>query len=330
MVRHYGFEPNPIDFAKLQSSATAKFFQLAISDAPGKAKFHAHPGSGSLSERVDRAGMSETYNVIDVTVETLENLAAQNDIPQPDVIKTDAELYDLRAVRGAGSLLDNVLCVTCEFEYAHWAQNDNSFSSIDLMLNKRGMILFGLSHRTGPIGEISGGDLLYLRDVGSIVSSSAPDQTKRSQLLKLFAICGILKQPKYLVVVAEVGKKAGLLNEAEFRELRGYVSENVFVPWSMPGGAEDLRGRLTHMLCLLGEFLTGRNCGVKSAPRSNQFPAYTHAFMNKRWLPAGFLRRYEVLLDLWIRVYEGNQGIYYRATSPVAKDAREQTNKTST
>lgn len=325
LIRHFGFEPNPTDFQNLKPTATAKFFKLAISDAPGTAKFYAASGVGSLAERSDRAYEGEAFEPIEVQVETLENMVNRGEILPPDVIKTDAELYDLSALRGTGRYLDGVLCIVSEFEYYRSTRVDNSFSSIDKLLTSHGMLLFGLSQKSGPMGEIGGGDLMYMRDVGSIIGGDAPQETKRAQLLKLFAVCGLMKQPKYAEIVCATGRKAGLLSEDEAKELRSFIRESIFLPWAMPGGAERLRARLTHMLSLLGEVITGGNHGVKSAPRSNQFRLYNHAFINSRWLPASFRRRYDERLKVVVEAHESLEGIYFQpiAGTPRASDGSQ-------
>lgn len=322
LVRTYGFEPNPADFQALQSTAERTYYQMAISDSPGRATFYARAGVGSLGQRTDREWTGESYEQIEVEVETLENLARRGLIDGPDVIKTDAERYDLRAVRSAGPLLDDVLAVVCEFEFYN-TPHDNSFSSIDKLLCSHGMMLFGLSLKNGPLGEVGGGDLLYVRDVGTLLSRAMPASEKRAKFLKLFAILAILKNVRYAALLPALAQREGILGDAEAAQLRNFVNDSVFLPFAMPDGGKRLRSRLAHVFSLLGQVILGRQAGVKSAPSPNMFTSYTKSFVNRRWLPRSFAERHREMTDKVAGWHAGLEGVYYAPTSPKSEKAPE-------
>ena len=321
LVRTYGFEPNPKDFAELKSTPECTYYQMAISDQPGRASLHARSGVGSLLQRKDREWHGETFEQVEVEVDTLSNLARKGLIARPDVIKTDIERYDLRAVRGADELLDDVLAVMCEFEFYN-TDHDNSFSSIDRLLTGRGMMLFGLTLKSGSLGELSGGDLLYVRDVGTLLSRDLAQSEKRTQFLKLFAIAVILRNMRYAAILCAAARRSHLLDDAEYSELEAFLATSVYLPYAVPGGAKRLRGRIAHMLSFLGQLVVGSNIGVKSAPYANTFVSYRHAFVHPRWLPRALRRRHRAIVDRYVEAHAALEGIYYAPiAAPAQKDA---------
>lgn len=102
-VKHYAFEPNPDQFAKL----AARFPEMnvlpyAIGAEPGTATFHCmveHPALSGLKARES----GETMREVVVTVETLDGVLPADS--RVRVIKVDVEGAELGVLRGAEGTL---------------------------------------------------------------------------------------------------------------------------------------------------------------------------------------------------------------------------------
>lgn len=309
-VRYFGFEPNPANFSSLREDRVTKYFQLAISDQPGSHPFHACGTVSSLVERDDRvASFADQFETIQVTVETLENLRDANTLPRLDVIKTDAERHDYFVVKGASKYLAaEVLCVTCEVEYSGKRKGSRA-RDIDELLTPNGFLLFGMQHKLGALGELFGGDVLYLRDVGSILTSDADAAVKRERLLKLGAICLILNHHTYAHVVAQAGEESGVLSAPEADSLRNAIARHVFLPFAVPFRSRALR--LAHGFSVMAQIASGPKWSSKAAPRPGSLRAYRQLSVDGAYVPRSWRQRYEQRLAEAFQRYKRLRGIFY-------------------
>ncbi len=111
-VRVTGFEPAPAEFAKLQKRTDAKYFDYAISDKDGKARFFAQSTVGRLHTKREDGDGRQDVTEIDVVVRSIDSLVGSGEINAPDIIKTDIEGFDFLALKGAQkSLEQSTLCV---------------------------------------------------------------------------------------------------------------------------------------------------------------------------------------------------------------------------
>jgi FkbM family methyltransferase len=105
-VKHFAFEPNPDQFAKLQARFPGmNVYPYAIGSEPGSSLFHCmveHPALSGLSARERELG-NETRREIEVRVETLDRVLA-HDLPVK-LVKVDVEGAELGVFRGGLQML---------------------------------------------------------------------------------------------------------------------------------------------------------------------------------------------------------------------------------
>jgi FkbM family methyltransferase len=122
----WAFEPHAASFARLSQLSAAstriKAFQLALSDATGAGELHTnqHSTLGSLLPIRDSFPYGKPTGSEPITTERLDNFVAQNAVGTIDVLKLDTQGFELRVLRGAGSLLERggvrALLVEVNFE----------------------------------------------------------------------------------------------------------------------------------------------------------------------------------------------------------------------
>ncbi len=308
--RYFGFEPNQNNFDRLKEDNVTKFFRMALSDKSGTKTFHAFSTVGSFVKRNEREALfSEVFEPIEVAVETLERLRVAGTLPRLDVIKTDCERHDYFVIKGAGGLLaTEALCVTCEFEY-YGNEEGSRFRDIDSLLTNSGFLLFGLQSKLGQLGELSGGDLLYLKDVGHILSSDLSGEERKEQLLKLFMICLILGQHVYAFVVASAMADHGVITTDETQELKTAVKGTVFLPMGSPLIRSGLW--LANALSYVGQILSGQKWASKAAPRTQGLHPYAQLSVKSSLIPSSWRARYVNRLEIAYERYKKLRGIVY-------------------
>lgn len=307
LFRYFGFEPNPKNYAALPKDEYTVYHELALSNKIGRISFNSRGTVSSIEDRTDRERMyGETYSSIEVNVETLANLREQKLLPRIDVLKTDAERHDYSVLLGLEGVGGEPLCVIAEYEY--YATDAGSFSDIDKLLTKNGMLLFSLAQKNGNLGELAGGDLLYLRDVGSILATTNREQA-RIQTIKLFTISVMLNYVQYAFIVARAAHEKGLLSEAEHSELSSYCRNKIFIPFALP----RLPGmdKLAHFLVLIAVLLSGSPFGSKSAPRFNRLAPSSRLILSRRLLLPSWRRRYDAKLEKGFQMYKALQGMFF-------------------
>lgn len=101
----YCFEPVRAMFEKLQKSLSGdrhmQFFQVALGSASGTGKIYLgdHPTTSSLVEPENPRGFEE------VRIETIDSFCRARGIERIDLLKVDAEGFDLEVLKGAASML---------------------------------------------------------------------------------------------------------------------------------------------------------------------------------------------------------------------------------
>lgn len=105
-----------------------------LADAPGKMPFHIERDAGETSSFVVGHSKQEAA-LIDVLVTTLDDELDKRRIHQVDVVKIDAEGFDLKVLKGAMRALRRQALGVVQFEYnAPWAKaGDTLYGAIDLM-----------------------------------------------------------------------------------------------------------------------------------------------------------------------------------------------------
>lgn len=172
----HSFEPAPATFRLLERLAKheprARVYPFACGSAAGTAKFHI-TGNHWCSSLLPPSELGQrlygdwyaTREVIEVPVVRLDAWAEERSIAQVDLLKVDAQGYDLEVLKGASGLLPGVKAINCECQFAPEYVGCASFSQIDRFLVEHGFALHQL-HEVNDRGDeeqTTYGDGLWLR-----------------------------------------------------------------------------------------------------------------------------------------------------------------------
>jgi hypothetical protein len=255
---------------------------MALSNKAGQATFYLRKTKSSLIEIPNTDRLRQESDSIQVKVETIESLRDQGVLERVDVLKTDAEGHDLRAIAGAGRYLtDEIMAVKAELEIANFGQ-DNSLGSTHALLEQKGFILFGLQLRNGFVAEVSGVDALWLRSVHSIIQDAASTEERKPRLLRLISLALLLRLPEYAYVCTKEGFAAGMLTQAEAQVLIDVLETSPFLPSLFAMKSKSTW--LPHAFCALGTLASGVRWRNKSIPRANTLWRYDVLFVHRGWL----------------------------------------------
>ncbi len=157
------FEPAPITAKRLTEAVAASRLEglavitAAVSDSPGAAKFSAEPECGETSSLVLGHSQKDATTV-DVTVVTLDQVLAERGIATVDMLKIDAEGFDLRVLNGARDYLSRRRIKVIQFEYnSPWAAAGSTLASA-----------YGLLEGYGYTVRVLRGDGLWKFDPTSV------------------------------------------------------------------------------------------------------------------------------------------------------------------
>ncbi|ESW60358.1 MAG: hypothetical protein Q27BPR15_12420 [Rhodobacter sp. CACIA14H1] len=146
--RAYLFEPNPEAVARLRDMPVVnrglqiEVLQKAAGDVAGTARFFMEAGAGETSSLVQRHAQFRALP-IQVPVVTLDAEMAVQGVTRVDMLKIDAEGYDLRVLTGASELLKAGRVGVVQFEYnAPWAAAGSTLSAAFQLLRGAGFRVY--------------------------------------------------------------------------------------------------------------------------------------------------------------------------------------------
>jgi FkbM family methyltransferase len=170
------FEPDSNTFRQLSKAASqydhAEVFQLALGDVSGNALLHRNRDSvtNSLlpnSDNIYQVHIAEPMSPVGnerVRVQTLTEWTLQQKIGFVDVLKTDCQGYDLRVLRGAGSLLTEkkIGWVCAEILFIDLYNGQSYADEILAFMRQHGYALYGFYEleRDGE-GRLTWGNALF-------------------------------------------------------------------------------------------------------------------------------------------------------------------------
>ena len=242
---------------------------MAIGEAPGRAKFYLHSTNSSLIDRSDQIGLD--LPTMEVEVDTLERLRSTGTIPSLDIVKTDTELADYQTIESCGSYLDGeVLCAQCEFSFSGSAP-EHPFRDFDALLQPKGFLLYGLSTQIGALGEIQGGNLLYIRSIFDLLSHGDA-AIRRERGIKLFVIALTLSHLDLAYIIGRALEDSGVVTPEEAAILQKVGTHFIYVPDTLPfsGWRVSAASMLGNLTAVVGGGFTR---GV-STPSSNRMENY--------------------------------------------------------
>lgn len=211
--RIIGFEPNPVEWEKLQKSKSAQeeFLPYALGDGnTHQYRFCRFFGMNSLLEP-NRTWLDETHfhgqigtvvKTVDIETKRLDDIA---EITQMDYLKMDIQGGELMVLENSVERLKTCLAVHTEVMFVPMYEGQPLFSEIELFLRKQGFILhhfnrlhslmlkpLSLQLQQGTMQDSSGkhdgisqlffSDAIFIRDFTQL------DRLDRTQILKLCTI----------------------------------------------------------------------------------------------------------------------------------------------
>ena len=187
-----GFEPHPDNFAAIKRYPTGEYHQMAIATTTGTQDFYLWRTLSSLTDR--SAELGKTMERIQVSTDSLENLRDKGVIPSLDIVKTDVERHDFEAVASAGPYIHSeVLAIQSEFSMLGDEREAGLHDFICLLRDQ--YLLAEISLKRSSLGEIRGGDCLFLRRPTPSLS--------REMLLKLMVISAAINNTRLAEAVLD-------------------------------------------------------------------------------------------------------------------------------
>lgn len=277
----FGFEASPEEFRQLPAAKNTRYFNLLISDTAGEKDFYACSHVGSVTARPDRETLyGERYEKLRLPCQTLANLRSQGTLPGLDIIKADVEGHETAVFCGAEPYLSKeTLAVKAEFGFK------TNFSDLHAFFSQRGFFLAGLAYNIGLLGEIEGGDALWLRSVELAL--------QLSRIREAAEIAFALRFYDYGRIALQRGVEEGLLTKDEAGALEGANGRALLL---------DLYPPLSHALSqaafLVSQLLAGRSWRTKSTSKQNRLG-------QSRWLtvPLRFAPGYRKWFDERLRYH---------------------------
>ncbi|QTN32166.1 FkbM family methyltransferase [Akkermansiaceae bacterium] len=151
------FEPDPESQEILKNCASnlekVKIHELALGSAAAQAEFHRNSASmtnsllptSAESLESDYADYTKTQEVIQVSVETLDEICARENIGWIDLLKTDCQGYDLMVLQGGEKMISShqVGLITCEVIFDQEYDGQGRFHELLRYLDSFGYRLIG-------------------------------------------------------------------------------------------------------------------------------------------------------------------------------------------
>jgi FkbM family methyltransferase len=136
------FEPARVAFRELQAvfdvDDRVTCLNAAVSDSVGTMPFYEEPAAGETSSLL-RGHSRPDARLDEVDVTTLDATLEQQSIDQVDVLKIDAEGYDLQVLRGASNALAAHRLKVIQFEYNRpWALAGSTLGGAMELLESNG------------------------------------------------------------------------------------------------------------------------------------------------------------------------------------------------
>lgn len=142
------FEPNPKTAASLRkvswpaSASDVTVLEKAAADVPGNAEFFAETMFGETSSLI-QGHSNRQARTVTVSVTTLDDEMATLGMGHVDMLKIDAEGYDMRVLAGARRLLETQTVGAVQFEYnAPWTEAGSTLAFAFRFLQEKGYRVF--------------------------------------------------------------------------------------------------------------------------------------------------------------------------------------------
>lgn len=155
-ARVFGFEPDPVECARLSESADAvtEYLPLALWSDAGTQLFHItedpmcsciYPPIKELAAERPRLALMRTRERTSIAVSTIDDWIHERGIERVDYLKIDAQGAELAILEGAPLALDRVRAAEVEVQFNPLYEGVPLFGDLDRYLRNRGFVLWRLS-----------------------------------------------------------------------------------------------------------------------------------------------------------------------------------------
>lgn len=164
--RIYAFEPSPATFRELQRAlgqrAGVTLVPAALGDQEGTLPFNV-TSEYSVNDSLLSPAWQGQVSVVDVRVESVDGYCARNGIQGIDLLKIDAQGYDLHVLRGARTMLSEkrIALFACESNHAHLYEGQPALRDLLAFAEDAGYELVGFYEQTYVDNVLSYFDMLF-------------------------------------------------------------------------------------------------------------------------------------------------------------------------
>lgn len=136
--------------ANLSTNTNISVYYVGAGDRDETLKFTMHNRDDSRSFLYSEADASSLgFEQVELPIVRLDNFIEQNNLPTPDILKIDAEGYDLKVLKGAGKFLSKVEVILVEVGVMNKVIPNNVKEVIDFM-DEKGFTLFEITDLNRP------------------------------------------------------------------------------------------------------------------------------------------------------------------------------------
>jgi FkbM family methyltransferase len=146
------------------------WFNLGASDHSGRLPFYVSPRDDSSTFNLPEEGSAAPTTLVEVV--SLDDLLASHHLSVPDLVKIDAEGFDLKVLQGAKSLLGKTEVIVLEASVA--CPYENSVAKTVELMNGHGYRLFDITelNRSPKHGVLWLTELAFLLKTSSLIASA--------------------------------------------------------------------------------------------------------------------------------------------------------------
>ena len=237
------FEPDQREFEKLKSVSPDNYIvsNSALSDFSGEMDFNLCkkqeassvylPNFGFL-EKFPDSDRFEVLKTIKIITDTLDNQLRKNRILDIDFIKIDAQGHELPILRGAASVLTNVIGLELEVEFVQIYKNQPLFTEVNDFVTNSGFELYDIkrffwqrkdayNYRNNEKGQLIFGDALYFRSPEDVCSASNITEGKVLRAVITYLAYGYSDVAKSLCSLA---REKGILSSRVYKKAERVIA----------------------------------------------------------------------------------------------------------